>query len=338
MSLSARDGEASLAEVAKVAGVSLSTASKALNGRADVRDATRERVQAVARNLGYSPNPVARALGTGQTSTVGVVTSDLDGRFALPILMGVEDALGVDKVLTFLCDARGNEEREGTLLEMLFRHKVDGVVMVGRQNDPRPSLGALPVPVVYAYAESDDPHDCSVSVDNYYIGLLAAEHISSLGRQRIAHISGERGHGAAASRAAGFVDGLKAVGLELHNGPLFGLWTEGWGRAAMGELLDEGTPPDAVFCASDQLARGVIDAVIARGKRVPEDVAVLGVDNWAVFAENAQVPLTTIDPNLEKVGRIAAKRLLKAIKGDLRPGLERVKGSLVHRRSTIPSR
>lgn len=326
-----------LADVAKEAGVSQSTASKALNGRTDVNEETRERVSNVARKLGYSPSPVARALGSGSTSTVGVMTSDLDGRFALPILMGVEDALGADRVLSVLANARGDETRERRLVEMLVKHRVDGIIVIGRQNDPRPSLGELPVPVVYAYSESENPEDISITIDNYNIGQMAADHLSAIGRTRIAHISGEPGHLAAVHRLDGFLNGLQARSLELVGAPLFGLWTEGWGRVAMEQILER-EDVDAVFCASDQLARGAVDTLYEHGLRVPEDIAVLGVDNWTVIAESARVPLTTIDLNLKRLGRMAAARLMSTLTGDPQHGVEHLGGLLIHRRSTVPMR
>lgn len=328
----------SLADVARVAGVSPSTASKALNARTDVNDVTRARVARVARELGYSPNPVARALGKGPTGTVGVVTSDLEGRFALPMLMGVEDALGTDQVLTFLCDARGDEVREQRLIHTLLERRVDGIILVGRQTDPRPSLGPLPVPVVYAYSESEDPADCSVTVDNVQVGRIAGEHLLAIGRSRIAHISGEVGHGAATRRLEGFVRALEAARVEVVGGPHFGNWTEGWGRGAMARILDEHPDVEAVFCASDQIARGAVDTLYEMGKAVPDDVAVMGVDNWSVIVEASRVPLTTVDMELKRLGRVAAARLTAAMAGTPRSGVERLGGRVIARSSTVPQR
>lgn len=328
----------SLVDVARVAGVSPSTASKALNDRTDVKRATKERVVRIARELGYSPNPVARALGQGPTGTVGVVTSDLEGRFALPMLMGVEDALGADRVLTFLCDARGDDMREAWLVQTLLERRVDGIIIVGRQPDPRPSLGRLSVPVVYAYSESDDPLDTSITVDNTDVGRRAAEHLLSLGRTRIAHISGEPDHSASVRRLEGFQAALDAAGVGMAGPPLFGNWSEGWGRAAMGRALSEAPDLDAVFCASDQIARGAIDVLHDRGIGIPDQIAVIGVDNWKVLAENARVPLSTVDLQLKRLGRVAAARLMAAMAGRPAPGLEQLGSRVCARESTIPLR
>src|SRR3954471_5462271 len=205
-----------LADVAKAAGVSLSTASKALNGRDEVSGITRQRVVAAAKELSFTPSQVARSLLAGRTGTVGLLTSDLEGRFVIPILMGAEDAFGAGQVNVFLCDARGDAIREQYHLKALLTRRVDGLIVVGRQTDPRPSLGHdIPVPVVYAYAPSDDPADLSITPDNVHAGRMAVEHLLSCGRTRIAHITGEHAYAAARDRAAGVQDALHAAGLEL---------------------------------------------------------------------------------------------------------------------------
>jgi len=337
--MNATDPIVSLAQVAAHAGVSAATASKALNGRPDVNESTRARVEESARVLGYLPNSLARGLTGARTGTIGVVTTDLDGRFALPILMGVEDALGTDRILTFLCDARGDGLREQSLIASLLARRVDGLILVGKQTDPRRSLGRLPVPVVYAYAESEDPTDVSVTVDNVDVGRRAAQHLVDLGRRRIAHISGEASHSAAADRVRGAAEACATTG---HDGAIvsvrYGDWSEGWGRAAAHDVLDADPGVDAFLCASDQIARGVIDSLHERGVSVPKDVAVVGVDNWEPLAVNARPSLTTVDLRLEQLGRIAAHRIQQATSGETLHGVQRVSGELIIRDSTVPRR
>lgn len=327
---------ASLVDVARHAGVSQSTASKALNDRSDVSEATRARVAEAARVLGYAPNTFARGLMGGRSGTVGVITSDLEGRFAIPILMGVEDALGADRVLAFLCDARGNDVREQQLVKALVARRVEGIIVVGNQTDTRPSLGAdLPMPVVYAYSTSDNPSDLSVTIDNTQVGRVATQHLLDSGRTRVAHISGEAPHSAAKLRLIGAQQALSAAGLELVGAPLFGDWSEGWGRAAMSAVLDRGDPVDAIVCGSDQIARGALDTLRERGVDVPGDIAVIGIDNWATLAANSRPALTTVDLNLERVGRLAAQRLVSTEHGGSK-GIEYVAGTVIIRDSTIP--
>ncbi len=332
---------ATLSEVARLAGVSLSTASKAMNGRGDVAATTRKRVLEAADQIGFTPNQLARSLLAGRTGTVGLLTSDLEGRFVIPILMGAEDAFGAGQVNVFLCDARGDHIREQHHLKALLNRRVDGIIVVGRQTDPRPSLGkGLPVPVVYAYAPSADPEDLSLTPDNEAGGRLAVEHLISCGRTRIGHITGDPAYAAAQDRVRGIQQALTDAGLRLHGGPMFSEWSERWGRDAAAMLLVQHPEVDAIACGSDQIARGVLDTLRDVGRRVPDDVAVIGYDNWEVLTTNARPELTSIDANLQQLGREAALRLFNAMDSDRpRPsGVEHLPVRLVIRGSTIAHR
>ncbi|HSK33073.1 MAG TPA: LacI family DNA-binding transcriptional regulator [Propionicimonas sp.] len=333
---------ATLSEVAKLAGVSVSTASKAINGRGDVSEETRRRVVETADRIGFTPNQLARSLLAGRTGTVGLLTSDLEGRFVLPILMGAEDAFGAGQVNVFLCDARGDAIREQHQLKALLNRRVDGIIVVGRQTDPRPSLGhGLPVPVVYAYAPSEDPTDISLTPDNEAGGRLVIEHLLACGRTRIGHITGDPTYAAAQDRARGIHQALDAAGLELRGEPMFSEWSERWGRDAAAMLLDQHPDVDAIACGSDQIARGVLDTLRDLGRRVPEDVAVIGYDNWEVLTTNARPELTSIDANLQQLGRESARALFQAMGTDPAQGTNGTRQlpvRLVIRGSTIARR
>lgn len=328
-----------LTDVARLAGVSIATASKALNGRDQVKAETRARVIESAERLSFQPNALARGLLAGRTGTVGLLTGDLEGRFVIPILMGAEDAFGAGRVSVFLCDARGDAIREQYHLQALLSRRVDGLIVVGRQTDPRPSLGQdLPVPVVYAYAPSQDDRDVSVVPDNVAGGRLAVEHLVACGRRRIAHISGDPSYAAARDRVTGVQAALDEAGLKLAGGSVrFGEWSEAWGRAATEMLLASDPTIDAIFAASDQIARGVLDILREHGRDVPGDVSVIGFDNWETFALGARPRLTSVDNNLEELGRRAAQLLFSAIDGDSGSGTELLPCRLVPRESTDPS-
>jgi LacI family transcriptional regulator len=328
-----------LTDVARLAGVSISTASKALNGRDEVAPATRERVLAAAGRLSFSPNQLARGLLAGRTGTVGLLTSDLEGRFVIPILMGAEDAFGAGQVSVFLCDARGDTIREQHQLRALLSRRVDGLIVVGRQTDPRPSLGHdIPVPVVYAYAPSDDPQDLSLTPDNVSAGRLAVEHLLASGRRRFAHISGDPEYAAAQDRAIGARAALADAGLDLV-AEVFSEWSESWGRDATALLLSQHPDVDAILCGSDQIARGALDTVRDFGRVVPDDVAVMGFDNWEVLTTNARPQLTSIDANLQQLGRTAAQRVFAALDGvDIGSGTHYQPVRLVIRGSTVARR
>jgi LacI family transcriptional regulator len=331
-----------LADVARRAGVSKGTASKALNGRGEVRPETRQRVLEAADALSFTPSVLAQNLANGRTGTVGVLTNDLEGRFVLPILMGAEDALGAGRISVILTDARGDAIREQRQLRTLLERQIDGLIVVGGpRTDARPSLGGdLPVPVVYAYAPSEDPWDLSLTADNVQAGRVAAEHLWDIGRRRIGYVGGDPTYSASRDREEGARAVLAERGHDLLGvGLSSGNWTERWGRAAAARLLEQHPDLDAVVAASDQLARAALDILRDAGRRVPEDVAVVGHDNWSLVVTNTRPELTSVDTRLEVLGRTAASRLFQALAGDeLGSGHERLPVELVVRGSTVPDR
>ena len=323
-----------IADVAALAGVSLGTASKALNGRGTLREETRARVRAAADQLGFTPNAVARSLLTGRTFTVGIITTDSYGRFSIPMTRGVEDSLGVGEMIAFLCDSRDDPIREQHHLRKLLERQVDGIIVAGRRTDARePLADNLPVPVVYAFGRSRDPHDCSVVSDERGAAHLAVEHLVKTGRRRIAHITGPQSHESARSRASGAAASLAGFDLEMVGEPLFGSWTEAWGRFAVAQVLRTAPDVDGVFCGNDVIARGVLDGLREAGVSLPMQAGVVGIDNWGVIAEAARPPLTTVDLGLEEIGHRAGDLLLAAIDGHPTPGVHIVPSHLVVRES-----
>jgi len=333
---------AKLSDVARLAGVSKGTASKALNDKAHVHPDTRGRVLAAAEQLSFRPNAVAQNLFAGKTRTVGILTNDLEGRFAIPILLGAEDALGAGEISVILCDARGDAIRERHHLLTLLDRRIDGLIVVGgARNDPRPSLGRdLPVPVVYAYAPSTDAADLSLATDNSQGGRIAAGHLWELGRRRIAYIGGDPTFVASAEREEGARGALAEQGGKLLTVDSVNAdWTERWGRSAVSRILERHPDVDAIIGASDGLARAALDVLRDLGRQVPDDVAVMGFDNWSIIATNTRPELTSIDLDLENLGRIAASRLFSALSGErLESGLELLPVRLVVRASTDPNR
>ncbi|MDR2723134.1 MAG: LacI family transcriptional regulator [Cellulomonadaceae bacterium] len=327
--------QARLRDVAQAAGVSLATASKALNGKNEVNASTRQRVQEAADRLGFVPNTLVQAMLQGRSGTVGLITNDLDGRFAMPILMGAEDAFGAGKMSVFLCDAREDAIREQYHLTALLGRRVDGIIVVGSNTDQRPPLAArIPIPVVYAYAPSTDPGDAAVIVDERRGGAMAVEHLIATGRRRIAHISGDVSYTAARDRAAGALAACEDAGLTMVGPVRYGTWTEAWGRAATPAVLADRA--DAILCGSDQIARGVLDALRDASVSVPDQVAVASFDNWEPMIAGTRPSLTSMDMQLGLIGKRAAERLFEILSGtETHSGIEKLIPRLVVRGSTV---
>jgi len=327
---------ATIRDVAAKAGVSIGTASKALNGQGRLRAETRDRVAAAARQLGFSPNILARGLLAGRTYTVGLITTDSFGRFSIPVMLGAEDALGAGEMSVFMCDTRDDQAREQQYLTMLLARHVDGLIVTGRRIEPRPSIGrGLGTPVVYAMTQSLDTDEPAILPDDYAGGQMAAQHLLAAGRRRLGHITGPERFLAARKRASGFCDAIAESGSKFSaHDVLYGEWSEAWGRQGASILLHSNPDVQAIFCGSDQIARGVSDALRMAGRLVPDDIALIGFDNWEPMACGADPPLTSIDMCLEDVGRVAAEHLLSAINGAPTNGTHTVPCRLVVRGST----
>lgn len=326
-----------LREVAAAAGVSVATASKALNGQGRMTAETRERIRETARLLGFRPNSLAQSLLRKRSFTVGLLTNDTYGRFSLPLMAGVSDALVDNGVSVFLCNVE-DDTRLGQLhVEAMLDKRVDGIIATGKRIDRHlpVDLSNLRVPVVYAFTQPD-PGAVGLVSDDAGGARLAVEHFVRLGRRRIAHVSGPASFAVVHARAQAYRDVLEEHGLPTAE-PLLGAWSEGWGHEAVAKLFGKAGRegwPDAVFCGNDQIARGVIDALRERGIGVPDDVGVIGFDNWEIVAEATRPPLTSVDMNLSTLGREAGLALLSLVGGQpAAPGIRKLPCRLVVRQS-----
>ena len=327
-------------DVARLAEVSIGTASKALNASGRLREETREKVRRVAREIGYRPNDLAQSLHRTRSMTVGIITNDSFGRFSFPIVEALENALADQGIAIFMCNATDDPAREQQHLDQLLGKRIDGLVVTARRADKRPPIGPLPnnIPIVYVFSQVDDHNALSLLPDDEGGARLAASHLIGLGRKRIAHITGPERFEAVRLRYRGYEAALNEAGHNLRDGYyLSGVWSEAWGRDAVAQLYDGKTEtPDGLFCGNDQIARGAAEALRERGIDVPRDVAIVGFDNWDVMVSGARPPLSSIDMNLSALGREAGERLLAMIGGARDHGVRRLPCTLVVRQSSSP--
>nr|WP_233280800.1 LacI family DNA-binding transcriptional regulator [Devosia oryziradicis] len=329
---------ATIRDVAQRAGVSIGTASKALNDNGRLKADTRTRVIAAAQELGFRPNSLAQSLHRTRSMTVGVLSTDSFGRFAFPIIEALEERLAEQGIAIFMCNATDDPEREKRHLDQLLGKRIDGLLVTGRRMDKRPPV-AVPgqtMPVIYVFSQADDPEALCLLPDDYGGARLAVEHLIGLGRRRIAHITGPESFEAVTLRHRGYRDALTTAGLSASD-TFFrkGKWSEAWGREAVADLFDDAAEmPDALFCGNDQIARGASDALRERGIDVPGQVAVVGFDNWDVMTLAARPPLSSVDMNLRELGRLAGERLISMIAGERFKGVERLPCSLFVRQSS----
>ena len=330
--------QASMSDVARAAGVSLTTASRALSGSGRISPETRARVIKTAERLQFQPDMIARSFVTGKSFIVGVLAENAHGRFSMPLIIGATDRLGRENIAAVTLDARGTPRVLADYLKRLRSRRIDGVLVVG--DDPNRAGLVLStefsVPVVYACSSSTPETDCVVAPHNSGAGRSAAEHLIGLGRRHIAHVTASVGEPAVRARAAGFADAMQASGLPIAmGGPLHGGYRKDWGTAAAERVVAGRERVDAVFAANDEIAVGLFAAFHRHGVRVPDDIAIVGYDNRLGTVERPDQALTTFDPQLEEVGERAASRLLAVIGGDRAPGIEYVASRFIEGRSTV---
>jgi len=325
-------------DVARLAEVSIGTASKALNANGRLRQETRDKVMQAAREIGYRPNDLAQSLHRTHSMTVGIISNDSFGRFTFPIVEALEQQLADRGIAVFMCNATDDPARERQHLDQLLGKRIDGLVVTARRADKRPSVGPLPpgLPVIYVYSQPDDRDAACLLPDDEGGARLAVAHLASLGRKRIAHITGPERFEAVFLRHRGYSAGLAEAGLpELPAYYLSGAWSEAWGRDAVARLFDgSAEAPDALFCGNDQIGRGAVDALRERGIDVPAGVAIVGFDNWDVMTLAARPQLSSVDMNLKTLGREAGTRLLAMIAGEKSHGIWHLPCTLVVRGSS----
>jgi DNA-binding LacI/PurR family transcriptional regulator len=300
-------------DVAARAGVSIATVSRALNDRARISADTRQRVLEVARELGYQPNDVARALVGMATRTIALLLPDITNPFFPELVKGVQILADERGHLLLLCHNADDEEKAVADIEMLRRKKIDGILLVaGALGAGGIAAATSGIPTVVLDRRIPGLTCDLVTVDHRAGARAAVEHLLSLGHRRIAHVTGPMDVVSGHERRAGWRDALVAAGIEPDPALVVeGDFQEDGGYEAARELLSRGGFT-AVFAANDLSAIGVLRGLIESGIRVPDDVSVMGFDGVHLAAYTTP-RLTTVAQPVFELGRRAAELLLDRV-------------------------
>ncbi|TML83613.1 MAG: LacI family transcriptional regulator [Actinobacteria bacterium] len=321
-------------DVAQLAGVSTATVSRALNGTGQIAPATRVAIEAAVAKLGYRPNTIARSLVTKSTETIAFLLPDITNPFYAELVAGIQEyALAHDHTM-LLCTTEGNAEREEQYLELLRSKQVDGALVDGL---------VLPPDRIARFVKDGFPIVCLdrdiaaksipvVQVDNRLGGRLATDYLLGLGHRHIAHVTGAKALQISQDRLAGFRDAQTDPGLRLI---VEGDFTEAGGYEATRDLIGSGVDFTAVFAANDLSALGVITALVESGRRVPQDVSVVGFDDLRLSAYTSP-PLTTIRQPAFEIAQRATEILIDLTRGKrIRKLRHLLPPELVVRRSAV---
>ncbi|NEE00962.1 LacI family DNA-binding transcriptional regulator [Phytoactinopolyspora halotolerans] len=322
-------------EVAKAAGVSISSVSRALNGNTSNPEMV-ARVKAAVKQVGYVPSAVAQSLKTQQTGQVAFAMEDIGNAAYLAMVREIQPLLREDGYRLLLHATGADVQDEIEVLESLAQKYVDGLILCPIRVTDR-HLAALRSPAVPVVVIGQLPEEADVDnvrTDSRQGARLAVEHLYAAGARRIAFINGPADTVPGRLRHAGYQDGLHACGLEVDDSLVeFGGFQVSAGREAAQRLLAR-TQPDAVFAANDLIALGAMHAIRSAGRSIPEEIQVVGMDD-TTLAETSFPPLTSVSLGSRDRGRLAADMLLARLHGETGPARRAtVAPSLTVREST----
>ena len=312
-------------DVAKLAGVSVSTASLALNDRDYVSPETKAKVLEAAKKLGYIPSVIARRFATGKTNTIGLIAFISHehplGGFYMPLILGVIDTVGKANY-SFQLDIKG-EDKEGVLnkKEILVRiakqKMLDGLLILSHwllHFEDISGLLELSFPFVILNGDIPEHRVNCVEIDNFAGACKAVEYLISLGHKRIGHISGPVDQKEAQDRLMGYIETLHHHQIPLDEELIcYGDFHKKSGYEGMKKLLSLSSPPTAVFVANDNMCLGAMEAVKEEGLSVPKDISLTGFDDIEAAAHMSS-PLTTVRQPRYTLGQKAAELLLEVLK------------------------
>lgn len=326
----------SLSDVAAAAGVSHMTVSRVINGTGIVRPATQARVQAAIEELGYRPNAAARALATGRTATLGVVTLDSTLYGPASTLYGIERAAREAGFAISVASVGGHDGGSiAEAIETLKRQAVEGIVVIAPHVATTKALKYAPNDIPLVAVSGVDAPVPTVAVDQFGGARLATEHLLSLGHETVWHVAGPSDWLEAGERERGWRETLKQHGIRPPR-VTRGDWSPRSGYEA-GRSLAKEANLGAVFVANDQMALGLLRAFAEAGIKVPADVHVVGFDD-VPEAEFFSPPLTTIRQDFAATGRHTFALLAELMNGATEVANQLIAPTLIPRESTLPSR
>jgi len=300
-------------DVAAAAGVSIATASRALNDAACVRPQTRARVTGAARRLGYFPHSAARSLSTRRTGSIGVVLPDLHGDFFSELIRGLDRVARLHQLHLLLSCSHGDARELAAALRTM-RGRVDGLLVMSPHVDAQVLAQSLPpaMPLVLINTRQSGTRFSNLAVDNHGGACAMVRHLAGRGHQRIALIAGPEANFDAQERLRGYLETMAELRPGVATLVLRGDFSEESGYRAGRQLVSMSQRPQAVFAANDTMAVGCLFALTEAGVAVPEEIALAGFDD-VPMARFVTPPLTTVRVRIAEAGELALERLVSAI-------------------------
>ncbi|REE86208.1 LacI family transcriptional regulator [Paenibacillus taihuensis] len=303
-------------DVARLAGVSVTTVSRVLNGEKYVKDDLKRRVNLAIEELGYAPSHIARSLVRNKTNLIGVIVPDITSSFYATILSSIEEAASDNDYNLLVCNISEDIDKEQKYLNVFQEMRVEGIIIMHEKiNDEiRGIIHKMKIPVIFSSVKPIDQQFVSVIVDDYKAAYDATNYLIGLGHEAIGFIGGDmRDITSGQNRYSGYRNALTGGGIRIvHEYIRFGDYKVKSGYEQMKELLRVKNLPTAVFAVSDDMAVGAMNCIRDNGLRVPEDISVMGFDG-SQLTELTRPTLTSMEQPIQEMGKVTMQVLLKQV-------------------------
>ncbi len=306
-------------DIAKELGISASTVSRALSNHPDIRKDTKDRVNKIAKELNYTPNPIARSLKNSTTKTIGVQVPEIKHDFFSSAISGIEDAAYKAGYTILVSQSNESNEREIMNTRMLIQHRVAGILVSISQTTQNcnhfKEVLTRNIPLVFFDRVSEEINASKVIIDDYKIAFEAVSYLITKGYKRIAHFGGPKQLNICSKRHDGYMDALKKAGLPIISGFVrVGGLHELDGYEMMDAVMNGSNLPDAIFAVNDPVAIGAFQRIGESSLRIPEDIALMGFSNNKITSL-VNPPISTVNQPSYEMGMKAAEMLIGQIEG-----------------------
>ena len=334
----------SIKDIAKKAGVSHTTVSRALRGSPLISDETTKRIQATARNLGYFPSTAARSLKTNRSQAIGVIVSNIDDPYFSEILQGIEEIAQANNYSLFMAASQHDSAREASIVQAMRQHRVDGVIICSTtfSDEQSQHFSKYGVPIVVVNNQAVEDYRYSIYHDDVDGSRQLTKYLIALGHRKIAYLGNSNSGRTTQDRLAGFRQEMETAGLPTSEDYVYEIPGSEPEKSvsAVDYFFSLHERPTAIVCFNDMIAIGMLKGLNERGVRVPQEISITGFDN-IVFSNYTNPPLTTIDQPKRFIGQKAAELILSLLNTTSKISvpeqkIQILKGKLLVRASTAP--
>lgn len=311
-----KDRHITIKDVAKLAGVGIATASRALNNREDVSPSTRQKVLEAAQRLGYVPNSLARSLVYGKTKKIGVIITTILNPFYATVVSGIESVLASKGYTLILYNSNEDPYKEKEAILALRQQRVDGLILAPIEYESLnvKYLIETKIPFVLVARRTKEEDTNFVIADDFKVGKIATQYLIEIGHRKILFLNSWKSS-SAKLRLEGYKEALREAGFLINPKLIYSLEPNTDLKALLEKILLNKSRPTAIFCFCDSIALEVMKILKGMNFKIPEDIAIVGCDNLE-YTELLSPPLTTIEISKYDMGVMAAKILLEILEAE----------------------